>query len=1369
MLVSMGRRSKHALILLFLGLALPLLFLSLVWFVFPEWPFELLRPTLRSSLATLDLQLRYEGLKARTPLDLSFEKVELDFQKEALLRVEGLRLRFDIRPLLRGEALAIDLEGTGSSTLGLSSLRRLFAPPPPAEEGEPKAPLVRLAGLRLGALALLDGERRELFRLEDLHLRPASPPERPFFLLEGKAGDGDEGQLSFRLDERGGKGWQLELRARSFRGRKLPLDLASRLEGDVDLDGRLSMTLPPGSTWEKATTEGELRLDGLKLRQGERDPFFVGSASVEGGPHGLRLKVLSTDCDPEALARIGLGGEGPRLAGRMNGTIELRSMRDRMDFDVELQGRDLVVEALRPAKIRLRGHRSATVLRIEELRCELVPEQGGRIDGRVSLPGTPGTTELVTVNARFEGLPLIDPIHVEIGGRALHARLFGKVELSWPPEEISKLRGRLKLAASGISLGREAMGHGKLDLQFDPESWKLHELRFKGPEAFRGDLTLKGSLGPGLLQTELRLDGTEFDLIGWGHLEGKLAATVRLRHPAKEAPLAFLRRALASKRDSAWTLDCRIAEGSLERDEEPFFLLKTPLAFELHGRSLSVKPVTAQFLDGAFELAGSLAASPPGKASPPTLRIAWTKLDLDRLLRCLPSTDWLSALGKMDGEILLSGAWDDPRLGGGLRLHEGNALGLWLKGEQGIRKLEFRPALSTWTLEGRLLRPVLKSESLDLALLDEREGPRLRVTARKAKLDWKVLDPRNRSTVSEGAFLGDGAMDFGGETLPQGSLEVSAKASKLSTEVPGEFHARLRCKDEAWGLEDLRLLDSAGRQRVSGSLAMSPTETRPFDIVVDEVPSVWLDRLGLPTVALDSLSLRARGWLPPRPTTSSLRQALAEGGFGFHLLDLRVSQGGKAWLRLERSGTMVLRRRRIELRGLRFSVQERGLEGEGYVDLDQGSMDFRLASDKVPVKILVAALLGESFRVARGDLEAEFTAQGTLKAPKLAGRVALRDLALRHALLEEELRGNVELLADGTGLRLEGSELRLGKKALKLAGRLPIVEGAPGTCRLELEGKDLGFTSGSSRLGSVDASLIVTGPMMPPRLNLAGSLRLGGGRIVSERAGWGGIIDLAIQRLRSNLNEVAPSTAKGASSDPEPDRLPWTGQFSLQTRRPVGLRSSLLDTEIQARIEGQRDLRGHWAGSARLEADRATVFLHRSRFDCRKALVLAQAGPGGLSSTVDLRGQASLPRHEVFLEVRGDVNEPTVQLRSTPPLGEVELLHLLSTGSLPGEAGALGSLGATAMDYYLTSTLNRALSARLGQTDLRLRRVGSVSRVDLDRHLGASTLRYTRGSDASQSVSVEFRLGATRIETGQSRENGNAGTFVGLKRSIRFR
>jgi hypothetical protein len=81
------------------------------------------------------------------------------------------------------------------------------------------------------------------------------------------------------------------------------------------------------------------------------------------------------------------------------------------------------------------------------------------------------------------------------------------------------------------------------------------------------------------------------------------------------------------------------------------------------------------------------------------------------------------------------------------------------------------------------------------------------------------------------------------------------------------------------------------------------------------------------------------------------------------------------------------------------------------------------------------------------------------------------------------------------------------------------------------------------------------------------------------------------------------------------------------------------------------------------------------------------------------------------------------------------------------------------------------LSSSLGLSSVRVRRDGNVSRFDVDKQIDDRTVvTYSRGTDSSDRLSIERRVGGTTtVEGGRKRDQEGARPFIGIKRRLRFR
>jgi hypothetical protein len=378
---------------------------------------------------------------------------------------------------------------------------------------------------------------------------------------------------------------------------------------------------------------------------------------------------------------------------------------------------------------------------------------------------------------------------------------------------------------------------------------------------------------------------------------------------------------------------------------------------------------------------------------------------------------------------------------------------------------------------------------------------------------------------------------------------------------------------------------------------------------------------------------------------------------------------------------------------------------EGADSVWTGALDARVAVDD--------SIVLERFEIVSGTSEVLRASGRSLLQPDLEELVASHGGTFLDAPCELDVRGELSELAwlarlspqirrasgvfavdahlEGTprDLRPKG-KLELRKGELRLASSFPVIEGIEGSLVLEdrrVLAVDLAAEIGSAPLsieGEIDLEpatptldLTVRGESVllartsTVRLRSDADLRIEG-TLAAPRIS--GKIDLRSGRIRKDFEFLSAVQGRGVKTStegitifsfPEPPLSTLVFDLEIAASEAIELDSNVVRGKLRPQLR--------LAGTGAIPTLEGRVFLDD--------LVLYLPGghfrfPGGwvqfdradpFHPTLDLHGQARLAGHDVTMAVSGPVDDPTVDLSSSPPLARDRLILLVLSGVLPPE------------------------------------------------------------------------------------------------------
>lgn len=1212
----------------------------------------------------------------------------------------------------------------------------------------------RFAGYEL-EIGALEGDWLHGLGVRDVRLEPLSPDAT----LQGFTAE----HLALRYDAwpllRGDLGG---LRALEGRGVDLRLELAGDGEEDEDDDGP--------SVWPSLPERlPDASLEGVSLDLGFR------------GGHRLRVRAAALEVEARGAQPAGLTLQAERVSWLDGQGVERgAAVRARATYDA---GR-VAIDEVRVDDEVLARPSSVDLSRLSERRIAwdlaLAPV-GARAStrGELALPKLEASAEVTGADAERVarelarwGLPLAPPDeHAAAGVDArLDARASVVLDLDRPEEIRAELHlearelayvGRtadaldlhVELDADRLQLHSGSLAHPSANVRLgggtfardDEGRWRLDaalELRAEDLALVR-ELVRAGPDWAGSAAGSVRVSGTWPDLEGRVDLTGERVSVAGLELGAIELEAAVGGRAVSVARLSAEGTRGTLAasggvryDGSLDDVRLEVDLARSGelAAFLADGGTLRV----SARLDGAWdELSGELSAEGSdlrlGPEPVERLELAARAVSGDLVVERL-------ALEARYGALTAAGRVADPFAGGDVVVEldelalESDGAGLTLlepavvvAGPSGVRAAELRMA----------------GPSGGLALeLESGEG-RTRLVARAEELDpTPFLAPFLAGELALEGVTGSVELALDPDRPPRGSAQlVVPRVTGLPVGDPWSLDVHATLDLRRLELEHLRVgsgddpvadlsgsapLDPTGEELLpEGELALvgtlrvplAPVEPAPgwslagrLDADVN-LAGTWRDVRGRADVAGELALSESTGGATVEHPGALHAEVVLDGavqveGVTLELPELAGLAGGV------RVGAP------LDVTGL----LERGLDVwrdaplQGAVRLDVPDMS-RVAPYVVDVGN------GGGLRRIQGRARGELLLAGTPAAPELSGEVVVADGELRVASALPPLR-------DVAGaLRLEGRDVvvddlggDLGASRLTISGRVHDVVPAlaaseqevadPPRLALGLKGENvlLVRTAGARVRADVDVS--VEGPL--EELTVTGELALRNTRIAQR-------IDL-LALLQPDRDP--PRTGRGFTlfSLREPPLAATRFDVQVDSVEPIVIEGNLVRASLA--------VDGHLGGTGEVPLPSGRMFVSDARAAMPAGLVRF---PGGVITfsrddpfvpRLDLNGEARMAGYDVNVVVSGPYDRPEIELSSSPPLPNQELLLLFLTGRPPSQGQTLARTGQTVFLYLAKDLLTGADAGRLDEGESLLERLEIRSGSDVSAS-GVETIEAT--------------------------------------------
>ncbi len=362
-------------------------------------------------------------------------------------------------------------------------------------------------------------------------------------------------------------------------------------------------------------------------------------------------------------------------------------------------------------------------------------------------------------------------------------------------------------------------------------------------------------------------------------------------------------------------------------------------------------------------------------------------------------------------------------------------------------------------------------------------------------------------------------------------------------------------------------------------------------------------------------------------------------------LDLRLQQSPEAWLTAQ--GTVPV----AELRAGAEPV------AGGY------PLDVRVQSS--PISLGLIQGFTPAVQNATGTLTADVRVTGAVRAPRLDGELAITQGGFTLVPTETTYQ-KLEALVRLAGNRIDIERFQVldsGGEPLTLSGGITLRDNRVG--EVDVRANANGFRLADNRLADlqVDVDLHVKGAPLTPFVQ--GQVAVHDGRLEVDR-----ILEMFQTGLYSTEAigaPEAPAAEETASATPNaltfdvqlrvPDNLVLRGDDIRVGGRgiSIGNMNLTLGGDVRAirtvdaplRVTGEvRTVRGYYEFQGR-------------RFDVERDGTISFAGPDPTDPLLDVTANREIEGVEATVHVRGTVQRPELELSSTPPLDDADILSLI--------------------------------------------------------------------------------------------------------------
>ncbi|MFP3941798.1 MAG: translocation/assembly module TamB domain-containing protein, partial [Thermoanaerobaculia bacterium] len=322
-----------------------------------------------------------------------------------------------------------------------------------------------------------------------------------------------------------------------------------------------------------------------------------------------------------------------------------------------------------------------------------------------------------------------------------------------------------------------------------------------------------------------------------------------------------------------------------------------------------------------------------------------------------------------------------------------------------------------------------------------------------------------------------------------------------------------------------------------------------------------------------------------------------------------------------------------------------------------------------------------------GRFNALATVAGTLEEPRLNGQGALQDARLVAEGFPQSLEGlDALVLFYPEQVVLDNLNARVAGGTLQASGRVGLYGPQGSDYRLQAQVEDVTLRYPEGFWIRTDAALALAST--PDGRVVQGTVDL-------ERAFYlkeveASLFQLLRQTLRAERMEVA-----------ETGEIERTTQLAVNVQAPAGavqVRNNLADLQGSANLTVRGTLaRPILFGQVEFERE-GTLVYSDNEFEVERARI-SFANPARIDPVIDLVATTEIRQYDVTLNLSGRLENLQAQVSSDPPLSDLDVVALLTTGQVPGGRSLVPGeqeAAAQAAQQFLAGQAASAVAERVG-------------------------------------------------------------------------
>jgi hypothetical protein len=513
----------------------------------------------------------------------------------------------------------------------------------------------------------------------------------------------------------------------------------------------------------------------------------------------------------------------------------------------------------------------------------------------------------------------------------------------------------------------------------------------------------------------------------------------------------------------------------------------------------------------------------------------------------------------------------------------------------------------------------------------------------------------------------------------------------------------------------------------------------------------------------------------PAGLSSGSLTATGSASFGGQLLDMAALEGsGQVTdltvrfqdrdLRVSQPFTFEFDTQRVQVSSIELTGDATALVLEGTVALsDQAPLDLSVRGS-VDLSLVASGYRGLE---AAGTVVLDGQVGGNLTRPELGGIATLEGVSLGHESLFlslSALSGN--LFFDGNRVNLNDIRGNAGGGDVTLRGTVGVVGAAPGDFDIRLDASNVRVRTAEGLRTVVNAALALRGTAQTP--SLEGNLQ---------------VIDLSFEESFDAFLTLFGGSLGGSDPQGSLDQLALAlhvaGDRNIRVENEVVSVDARLDLDIAGTL-GDPTMTGH------IESTEGNLNFQGSRYRITRGAV-DFVDPLGIEPLIDIQAETELRDYRIILAITGRGDDVRLDMRSDPPLPQLEIVSLVAGGRTREELAQDrpdASLVPTSEQLFtggaatiLTDLLRERVGSRLGVLG-RVRidpfLVGAennpVARVTISEQITrdlAITYSQDLSSSRQQIILIEYFLNNDTSFIASRDETGALGVDIRLRKRFR--